>query len=336
MSSPFDIVKDSSIWKTESSSSAVNYRDAFIRIGIVRDTLVDNKDNDLRFIVEIQDNGNKVYANAKVLRRFSGVYNYEDIMGRGYKYDDRPDPVSDFSAKAGDTVVVAFLNGSVRDAIIIGGILHPARKVALDYKKGPQFISEFNGVETYINNDGEYTLTFKAQPTNIKNLENKPNTTILAPKYDTKIGGSFLKFDKTGSFEVNDTEKQNGTQSIRIDKPNGTIIINSGKIRLQMTKKSELVELKCKTINITADEKISEKTKEYEIDASTSVKIKSPKVAIGKDGIELLDQLFKLIDALSKVTPISPLGPCTSLIATPQWSQVKEVQTKIKEITGSF
>lgn len=70
--------------------------------------------------------------------------------------------------------------------------------------------------------------------------------------------------------------------------------------------------------------------------ATTSAKIKSPKVAIGTDGIELLDQLSQLIDAIGKLIAISPVGPCNALVTSPQWSGVAAVQSKIKEITGNF
>ncbi len=103
-----------------------------------------------------------------------------------------------------------------------------------------------------------------------------------------------------------------------------------------MTKEKELVTLKCKVLEITSDDKITSKTKEYSIDASKSVKINSPKVAIGKEGIELLDQLFQLVEALGKVQPISPVGPCTSIMNAPSWPGVVSVQQKIKEITGSL
>ena len=228
----------------------------------------------------------------------------------------------------------AFLNGEAREAVILGGLIHPARKSTLDITKGPQYVSEFNGIETSINESGEYKLTFKAIPTNIKKLDDKPSAKLPAPTYDDKIGGSFFKFDKTGSIELNDKDKD--PQGLKIDKPNGTFTITSGKISLTMTKKEEKVELKCKILDIVAQDKITSKTKESSLDASTSVKIKSPKVAIGKEGIELLDQIFQLVDMLSKVTPISPVGPCTLLISTPQWSGVSSVQSKIKEITGSL
>jgi hypothetical protein len=332
---PFDIVKDSSIWQNSKSFSAVSSKDPYMRIGIVKKVYRDGRTADLRYLVEIQDRNDSIEVNARLLRRFGGVFNYEDVVVHGYKFDDKPDPVRAFDAKAGDTVLVAFLNGEAREAIILGGLTHLARKSTIDITKGPQYAAEFNGVETTINENGEYKITFKAVPTNIKKLDEKPGKTIPKPTYDTKIGGSFFQFDKTGSIEINDKD-QGGIQNLRIDKPNGIITVNSGKIKLTMTKKSEKVELKCKLLDIVSDDKINGKTKEFKLEASTSVKINSPKVAIGKEGVELLDQLFQMVEALAKVIPISPVGPCSAIGASPQWAGVVSVQSKIKEITGSL
>lgn len=336
MSNPFAIVKDSSVWQNSDSFSAVNKKDPYIRIGIVKKAYREERTSDIKYLVEVQDRNDSIEVNARMMRKFGGAYNYEDMVDRGYKFDDKPDPTRDFGAKAGDAVVVAFMNGEAREAIILGGLIHPARESTLDITKGPQYVSEFNGVETSINNDGEFKITFKAVPTNINGLNNKPGSKLPPPTYNTQIGGSYFQFDKTGSIELNDKEEQKGIQNIKIDKPQGTITINSGKIKLTMTKESEKVDLKCKVMNTVADNKISLKTKEYVLNATTSTKINSPKVAIGKEGIELLDQIFKLVEMLGKVIPISPVGPCAPLVATPEWAQVKEVQSKVKEITGSL
>ena len=332
---PFTIVKDSSIWQNSTAFSAVNSKDPYIRIGMVKKVYRDEKTSDIKYLVEIKDRNDSIEVNARLLRRFGGVFNYEDVIDHGYKIDDKPDPTRDFQAKAGDAVLVAFLNGEAREAVILGGLLHPARKSTLDVTKGPQYVSEFNGIETSINNNGEYKLTFKAIPTNIKKLDDKPDKVLPKPTYDEKVGGSFFQFDKTGSIEINDKD-QGGIQNLRIDNPAGTITINSGKIKLTMTKKSERVDLKCKVLDVVSDDKINGKTKEYSMDASKSVKIKSPKVAIGKEGIELLDQIFQMIEALGKVIPISPIGPCSAIQASPQWAGVVAVQQKIKSITGTF
>lgn len=335
MINPFETVKDSSIWHSSSNFTAVESKDPYIRIGIVKKVYRDKTTTDLRYLVEIRDKNDQIELNCRAMRKFGGAYNYEDVVYRGYKIDDKPDPVQAMDAKAGDMVVVAHLNGEAREGIIIGGLAHTARTSTVDITKGPQYKSEFNGIETVINESGEYTVTFKAIPTNAKKLEDKPSKKIAAPTYDTKIGTSFFKFDKTGSYEVGDNSTT-GKQSIKIDKANGIVHVNSGKITLTMTKKEEKVELKCKILNIVSDDKITGKTKEYSMDASTSVKIKSPKVAIGKDGVELLDQLSQLVDALGKVIPISPVGPCSAIAASPQWNGVVSVQSKIKSITGGL
>lgn len=335
MSNPFEIVKDSSIWQNSKVFDAVQSKDPFLRIGIIKKVYREERTQDVKYLVEIQDRNDSVEVNARLLRKFGGAFNYEDVVNHGYKFDDKPDPVRAFDAKAGDTVLVAFLNGEAREAVILGGLPHPARKPTIDITKGPQYASEFNGIETIINDNGEYKLTFKAIPTNIKKLDEKPSKTLPKPTYDEKVGGSFFQFDKTGSIEINDKDQQ-GIQNLRIDKPKGTITINSGKIKLTMTKKDEKVELKCKVLDIVSDDKISAKTKQTIVDSSEFVKIKTPKVAIGKEGIELLDQLFQLVEALGKVIPLSPVGPCSAMKASPQWSGVVEVQNKIKEITGSL
>ena len=335
MQNPFSIVKDSSIWQNEQAFDAVERKDPFLRIGIVKKVYRDASTSDLRYLVEIRDRSDAIELNCRMLRKFGGVFNYEDQVHRGYKIDDKPDPVASFDSKAGDAVLVGFLNGEAREAIIIGSLMHPARTSTIDITKGPVYQSEFNGIETSINESGEYTITFKAIPINIEKLNNTPASKLPAPQYNTSVGGSFFKFDKTGSFEIND-KSQSNLQSIRIDKPAGTIELKSGAVSLKLTKGSEKTELVCKVLDVNAADKITKKTKEFAVDATTSAKIKSPKVAFGKDGVELLDQLSKLIDNLGKVMPISPVGPCTTLQASPEWSGVVQTQSKIKEITGSL
>lgn len=332
---PFDIVKDSSVWYDSDQHRMVHKKDPYIRIGIVKDVKRDDSTSDIRYLVEVRDRNSAIEMNCRVVRQFGGPYNYQDSIMSSYKFDDKPDPTSDFAAKAGDAVLVVGLNGQSRDGLIIGCLMHPSRKSNIPVNKGPYFQSEFNGIETIINDQGEYSLTFKAIPTNISKLKDKPSKKIEPPKYDAKIGGSFLRFDKTGSIELNDKSEKD-FQNIRLDKPNGTITINSGKISIALTKSKEQISIKSKIIDITSDTSISLKTKTYSLDAKESVKIKSDKIAIGKNGVELLDQLSKMLDELGKVKPISPVGPCTPLMATPEWSGVKAIQQKIKSITGAL
>lgn len=332
---PFDIVRDSSIWRQDDDQTAIVRKDPYLRLGIVKRVYRNTVTTDIRYLVEVRDMNDAIEVNARLLRSFGGAYNYEDVVLQGYKVSDQPDPTNDFAAKAGDVVLVAFLNGEAREAVILGGLSHPARASTLSINDGPQFLSEFNGIEKSINNDGEFTVTFKGIPTNIDNLDNTPSSKIPAPEYDKEVGTTFTKFDKTGSWETSDNATSD-LQRVRIDKPNGKILVNSGEISLTFTKSSQDVTLKCKTLNITADDSIDQITQEWSTEASTSAKIKSPKIAFGKDGIELLDQLAQLIDALGKIQNISPVGPCTLMSATPQWPAVDAIKDKIKEITGTL
>lgn len=335
MANPHAIVKDSSVWFSENAFSTANGTDPMLRMGVVKRAYNEEGSGELRYLVEVQNRSDKIEINCRMMRRFGGAYNYEDYIDRGYKYNDKPDGVTAFEAKAGDAVIVGQFNGQGREGIIIGGLTHSARKTTLDSKLGPQFLSEFNGVETSINADGEHTLTFKGQPTNLAGLNNDPIKKIPAPTYNTTIGSTYQKFDKTGGWEISDNSKS-GIQKIKIDKSGGQILVNSGNISLKMIKSSEAVSLKCKTTDVVSDDKISMKTKEFLIDSSTRAFIKSPKIAIGKDGIELLDQIAKLVDALGKVQTISPVGLCTPLMTAINWADVEAVKSKIKEITGGF
>lgn len=329
------MIKDSSIWVDPSSFKVVNRMDNAVRIGIIKKMVNDADSNELRWLVEIQDNGRKVNLNCRALRKFGGVYNYEDAGMRGYKYTDSPDPVANYNSKAGDTVLVALLNGQGREGIILGGIVHPARMPTLDSDEGPQYQSEFNGVETMINSDGEWILTFKGQPTNLDELDNIPSSPLPDPEYDMDVGSSFQKFDKQGGWTVSDNASED-PQSVVIDKAGGTLTITAGKVSLTLTKGSEDSTLATKTLVVNAETSIMATTKDYSMDASGTVKIKTPKIAIGSDSVELLEQLNQLITKLGAVQPISPLGPCTPLMATPQWSQVTQVQSKINEIKGTL
>jgi phage gp45-like len=330
-----NIVKDSSIYVDPSNRSTLDRVDGLIRIGIVKGAFNDSDTGELRYLVEIQSNGKKINMNCRMMRRFGGIFNYEDYILRGYKTNDSPDPVEAFEAKAGDAVLVGQLNGQGREGVILGGLTHAARHTNLDAEEGPQYDAEFNGVHTNINADGEWTLTFRGLATNTSILNNSPVAALPAPTYDTTVGSSFMKFDKTGGWIVNDNATSD-PQLIHIDKAAGTITINSGKISLSMTKSSQAVNLACVDLTINSSNTITQSTKEFSLNATTSVKINSPKVAIGTSGIELLDELTQLIDALGKVQTISPVGPCAPLSAVADWPVVEQIKSKINQIKGSL
>lgn len=71
-------------------------------------------------------------------------------------------------------------------------------------------------------------------------------------------------------------------------------------------------------------------------DSGKKLSLKSPKLAIGDGSTELLKELADLIDKLGQVKVLTPVGPAAPMTASPEWSGVMSVQSKIKSITGSF
>lgn len=329
------IIKDSSIWSDPSNLAAVNRLDGLIRIGIVKGAFNDEDTGELRYLVEIQSNAKKINLNCRMMRRWGGVFNYEDYILHGYKTNDAPDPVEGFDAKAGDAVLVTQLNGQGREGVILGGLTHAARETTLDTEDGPQYEAEFNGIKTEINSDGEWTLTFRGQPTNLDALDDTPDDALPEPEYDLEVGTSYMMFDKAGGWTVDDNATED-PQSLFIDKENGTVTLTSGQISLLMTKADQSVALTCQDLTIDSTNSITENTTDYTLKASGSAKFDSPQIAIGHEGIELLDQLTQLIDAIGKLLPLSPVGPCTALNTVPPWPQIEQIKSKINQIKGSL
>lgn len=344
--SDLGIIKDSSIWTNPSSYNAVDKRDNQLRIGIIKEVFFNKETGDFRYLVETRDKNDAIEVNCRMLRKFGGVYNYEDIIHRGYNIDDNPDPVSAFEAKAGDIVLVGMFNGQGREGVIIGGLMHAARKSTLDVKKGPQYKSEFNGIETSINELGEYTLTFKGQPTNLSKLKDKPSVELPAAQYNTDIGSSYFKMDSKGSLKLDDNSKQD-PQSFKIDKELGVVDLISGKISLRFKKEDESVSLKSKILSINSEDSITIETKIKHTSAIESATIDSPKIALGTGNIELLDMISQLCEEVKKLatensseihpTGVGPSGPPTnagqySAIA----SKAGEIKSKIDTIKGTL
>src|SRR5271165_1684986 len=102
MASPFDIVKDSSIWKNPTNYAALDRKDPYLRLGIIQRVFQDTDTTEIRYLVDMRDTNDNVPLNCRMMRRFGGVYNYEDVVMQGYTVTDADDPVTSFDAKAGD------------------------------------------------------------------------------------------------------------------------------------------------------------------------------------------------------------------------------------------
>jgi hypothetical protein len=88
---------------------------------------------------------------------------------------------------------------------------------------------EFNGVNWLIDKDGQLTITHKGPTAG-------PDGKDLEP--DAAVAGTFIKFDKDGSFVIDDVKGE----SITIDKKNKKIIINSREMEQNATSAGWTVE----------------------------------------------------------------------------------------------
>ena len=217
------IIRDSSIWEDYSSTSLLYQKDCSIRVGIIAEEVYMTDLQDTRYIVNVWDTGRIVPVTCIRSSRFGGLFNYEEYTGRGFNIDKNTSDIR--SSQPGDNVLIAYINGSAREGVILSQIKHWGRSETIKSqssnnneninefvnKKGPttvRYVSEFNGIETAVNALGEYRVTFKGQPTNLDKLNEVPNGSELPkPTYDNKVGSSYYEFDKLGSWLVTDNSQ---------------------------------------------------------------------------------------------------------------------------------
>lgn len=341
------IIKDSSIWTSDESFAAAAKVDASVKVGQIREIQYNETIDDIRYVVEVHEDLNEIPVVCTPITTLGGAFNYEEYTIRGYSATNTKDDLKQVSYKAGDFVLIAYTGGDSRQGVILGGIKHPGRKSVLKPADGIAYNSRFNGVDTVINKDGEWTLTFKGLPTNEADLNKPPKSRLPKAKFDTTVGGSFTKYDKTGSWETNDASTS-GIQSIRIDKPAGTTTIKSGAITITLTKNGETIVTQCKDYTLNATDKITENTKDFKVNATSTASIKSPKIAFGTGTVELLQQisdeleeLKSLFDTVSSHTHIGNLGYPTAPPDTQgDWSSASskmgEIKGKIDGIKGTI
>ena len=307
--------------------------DMAIRVGTVQ-RIVSNENNDEnRYVVEVEDDGQrKVILCIRGFSKFGGRFNFEEYLSQGYTRTkaDNPSVGIDRSILAGDMAIIAYVNGDAREGIILGFINHPGRNEAIlqdglttkaegivdvnvtggNSEETPTYISEFNGVETVINRLGEYKVTFKGQPTNLKQLADPvTGKAIVDPVYETVKGSSYFQFEQDGSYTLSDNNGEN-EQKLKIDKTNKKIVLTGGKTILEIDTASEKYSITNKITDIKS-------ATQFDIAVGGNMKIKmtSGKIGIGIEGAELLaqvsDHLQELIDtlkALQQETHIGNLG----------------------------
>lgn len=287
------IIRDSSVWEDSSSTNLLYNKDCSIRLGVIKEEVFVTDVEETRYKVDVFDNGRAIPITCIRSSSYGGIYNYEEYTNRGFTIGNS-DASSIRSSQPGDHVLVAYINGSAREGVIISFIRHPGRKEVINSdkqkkpnkfsefvnKSGPttvRYVSEFNGIETAINALGEHRITFKGQPTNLDKLKEAPTgASIPAPEYDTKVGSSYYEFDNTGSWFL--TDNSDKVQSIKINKKDGKIEIISGATSLIIDKNEESYTYTQKKVTFNTADEWSLKTKKTNIDSSNEINAKSAKI----------------------------------------------------------
>jgi len=279
-------ISDSSVHRNKASFSALHDKDTSIKLGVVRENTVieDNGILETRYMVEIYD-GKRGFTAVPCIRgsRFGGVYNYEEYTLRGFDVGKDSTSYGSPSLCPGDTVVVAYFQGDSSQGVILTCLNHRGRQEKIEQPEGEfgvEYYSEFNGIETVINSDGEYTRTFRGQPTNLDKLKEAPTgSPIPAAEYDEEVGTSYYKWDKTGSWELSDNATED-LQSIKVDKPNGQIIITSGKTTFTIDKAEESYSIVNKKTTFTSEDEFNIETKKTDINSQDLVSITTTKMDV--------------------------------------------------------
>jgi len=250
------IVKDSSIWRDSIAENLAETPDSIIRVGVVKETRFIKELDDYRYTVEVWDNNSKVPINCILNSRFGGIYNYEEFVARGFNTSNDAENINTHSANPGDHVLVMYAYGDPREGLIISQLKHPARLSKIKPDNNIDFESEFNGWNTSITSKGGYKVTQKLTPTNISELEKPPEGQKLPePEYDNDNAkyATFYEFTEDGSYTLSDNTQED-SQLFRINKPDGTIDIISGKIEMQFNKKQELTFIRNKKTDVVSSD----------------------------------------------------------------------------------
>jgi len=108
-------------------------------------------------------------------------------------------------------------------------------------------------------------------------------------------------------------------------------LISSGRIIFNSTQK-EIIAFAKNGIGLSSETTIA-------IDAKETVSLNAEKIELGTDSTEamILGNAFKtwmedFIEALSTITPISPVGPCVPLSDTPQWFNIELLSAQIEPL----
>lgn len=241
---PSSLLKSLSSEKVNSLSKRLD--NTPLRIGVITECYEINDEKNItklvpEYTVITQENDGRMgtkyvtYTNVISADKFGGIADFFEYKLRPtlVKIDNEPKKAShDFKKQNGTLVILLCLDGFSEKAIIIGGMPNvmdqkTQRKSTLTKENALHMEGEYNGINWKVNKDGEFTLTFRSPTDN--------NGKIINNKYS----GSFVKIDKTGSFQAKD--KHN---FVKMDNDKGGISLTTD--ATQSTKADKNIELTAK------------------------------------------------------------------------------------------
>lgn len=318
------------------TTRATRMMDNSIHVGVVHEELPAGNTGETYYVVMVTINGQDVPVTCTRISRFGGAHNYEEYSPRGYNDSLSTGLNTNFSQRAGDTVIVAFLDGIAKQGVILGGMRHPSRPQALE-DGGPAYKSRFNGIEKEITPDGSMTYTYKGIVP-APQLELPPTGAVIAEPVDDPLkAGSTFGFDADGNFNIGDGDRQTIVMT-RDSTVGGNLVITSGTtvITIAGGTTTQTVEVSTKgNISLDATKDIAASGLSIELAAKTRCDIEAKTgLSLKSAGSELLDLISTLIDEIGSLTTTSPVGTCTPLLASPTWAKVVAVQVKLKLMMG--
>lgn len=187
-----------------------------------------------------------VFVNCRLVQELGGDNNFSE---RVLKASTKPLNETGLSKTDGDIVYIAFIGGDTSAGIILGGGNQPqdSDQTGASSEQAIRKKSQYNGILTEIDKDGNYTLTrlggtFNEQTSEFEPDKNGKNITIAYE--DEKITRTFksgLKITEDGKNDKFTVETSGGAiitingkaGTIEIDSSNAKIIIDAaGKITL--------------------------------------------------------------------------------------------------------
>lgn len=273
-------VIDSSLWDSEEVHRAISHKNTQIYIGMVQEEVYNSLRDETLYMVELMDPKGRMLIPCIRMVRFGSPFNYEEYTRQ--TYDIKDGDIADrgnMIHRPGEAVIVSYLTGGEGGfGVILGAINHPYRSESLPRNNEVAYVSEFNGIETYITKDGEYRQTYRGIQKNVSQLT-KVTGPIPEPIYDMDIGGSYVEWKKDGSWLLTDRAKEK-PQSIKVAKKDGYIEIISGDISVKMSKKDGIISIVNKKTTVKSADSIEVTTKKTTISSSDSVALNSNKFNI--------------------------------------------------------